>query len=119
MKVLLVEDDDGIREGMSELISDHGGEVVAVPDVVAAQRALTTNRFDLVLADLRIGADSVGGKKIVGAAREVGTPVVIVSASSLEDIKRLLGDHQPDAMLTKPFQLEEVEALIARFKNAS
>src|SRR5687767_6370976 len=60
MTVLLVEDDPGIREGMTELLSERD-EVVAVATVQEAEILLNQRRFDLVITDLQIGRDAAGG----------------------------------------------------------
>ena len=117
MRLLLVEDDEGVREGLADVLGYHG-DVNAVGDLLEARRLLSEGSFDLIVADLRIGGDRSGGKKIVGAARERGVPVVIVSGSSREEIDRALGEDRADGILTKPFLLEDFERLIARFKRS-
>jgi DNA-binding response OmpR family regulator len=114
MKVLLVEDDAGLREGMAELISE---QVVVreAGSVAEAQRALGEEFFSLVITDLRIGNSSGGGRSILEEARKRLQPVAIVSASSAEELLRVLRPHEPDAVLHKPFQIEDMLALVERF----
>ncbi|WP_239576548.1 response regulator [Archangium primigenium] len=114
MKVLLVEDDAGLREGMAELISELV-EVREASSVAQAQRALGEELFALVLTDLRIGDTGSGGRVILEAARKRLLPVAIVSASATEEVLKMLAPHVPDAVLTKPFQLEDMLALVERF----
>ncbi|MBF5040850.1 response regulator [Aggregicoccus sp. 17bor-14] len=114
MKVLLVEDDAGVREGLSELVSEQATvhDVGSVPEALAALRA---GVYDLVLTDLRIGGDRLGGRTILEAARGCLVPVAIMSASVPEEVERTLAPLHPDAQLTKPFQLEDVFGLVERF----
>jgi CheY-like chemotaxis protein len=114
MKVLLVEDDAGVREGLSELVSEQATvhDVGSVPEALAALRA---ELYDLVLTDLRIGGDRLGGRTILEAARGRLVPVAIMSASVPEEVERTLAPLRPDAQLTKPFQLEDVLGLVERF----
>lgn len=114
MKVLLVEDDASLREGMTELISDLA-EVREVGSISQALVALKEDVFDLVLTDLRIGESGDGGRIILEAARRRLQPVVIVSAATSEEVRRVLGSHEPDAVLAKPFQIDDVVALVERF----
>lgn len=116
MKVLLVEDDAGVREGLCELVSEQA-DVRDVGSVAEALAALRGDLFDLVLTDLRIGGDRLGGRTILEAARGRLVPVAIMSASVPEEVQRALAPFQADAQLTKPFQLEEVLALVERFQR--
>jgi CheY-like chemotaxis protein len=114
MKVLLVEDDASLREGMSDVIAELA-EVRPTGSVDEALAALREERFDLVLTDLRITGKAQGGKTILEAARRRLQPVVIVSAAQEDEIQHALRPFQADAILAKPFQLEDMVALVERF----
>jgi CheY-like chemotaxis protein len=114
MKVLLVEDDASLREGMSELISELA-EVRAAGSVPEALAALREELFGLVISDLRIGENADGGRIILEAARRRLQPVAIVSAAASEEVVRALRPLEPDAVLTKPFQIEDVLGLVTSF----
>jgi DNA-binding response OmpR family regulator len=114
MKVLLVEDDPGLREGMAELIAEQT-PVREAGSVAEALRALGEEFFSLVVTDLRIGDTGGGGRIILEEARKRLQPVAIVSASSSEEVGRVLRPHEPDAVLNKPFQIEDMMLLVERF----
>ncbi len=114
MKVLLVEDDPSIREGMTELVSELA-EACPVASVRDALAHLEQEHFELVITDLRIGGDRDGGRKIVAESRAHLTPVAIISASTEEEIRRTLRDVTPDEILMKPFQLEDLLGMTDRF----
>jgi CheY-like chemotaxis protein len=114
MKVLLVEDDASLREGMSDIISELA-EVRSAGRVDSALAALQQERFELVLTDLRISGAGQGGRSIVEMARQRLQPVVIVSAATEEELQRALMPWEPDAILIKPFQLDDMTALVERF----
>jgi DNA-binding response OmpR family regulator len=114
MKVLLVEDDPSIREGMTELISELA-DTCPVATVREALAHLEREHFELVITDLRIGGDRDGGRKIVAESRTYLTPVAIISASTEEEIRRTLRGVNPDEILMKPFQLEDLLGLTDRF----
>ncbi|MFZ5471920.1 MAG: response regulator [Myxococcota bacterium] len=119
MNILIVEDDAGVREGIAEILSAHASVRVA-GTLAEADAALRQEHFDVVLTDLRIGHSARGGLIVLGAARKLGAKVVVIGASTREEIDLAVGQTQPDAVLTKPFLIEEVEALIAglRVRNA-
>ncbi|WP_426746350.1 response regulator [Myxococcus faecalis] len=114
MKVLLVEDDASLREGMGELIADLA-EVRSVGDVAQALEVLFQERFELVLTDLRIGGSEAGGRAVLEAARKGRQAVAMVSAASPDEVARALRPHVPDGILVKPFQIEDILGLVERF----
>lgn len=114
MKVLLVEDDASLREGMGELIAEQA-EVREAGSVAQALVALSEERFSLVVTDLRIGETGEGGRIILEAARQRLQPVAIVSAATSEEVVKVLRPHEPDAVLAKPFQIDDFLVLVERF----
>ncbi|MFP2931669.1 response regulator [Pyxidicoccus sp. 3LG] len=114
MKVLLVEDDASLREGMAEIIGELA-DLRAVGTETEALATLASERFDLVITDLHIGSREQGGRAVLEAARKRQQAVAIVSAATPEDVARALRPHEPDAVLVKPFQLDDIVALVERF----
>ncbi|MBZ4422066.1 response regulator [Myxococcus sp. RHSTA-1-4] len=114
MKVLLVEDDASLREGMGEIIAELA-EVRAAGTEDEALAALTAERFDLVITDLRIAGREQGGRAVLEAARRRQQAVALVSAAAPDDLSRALRPYLPDAMLVKPFQLDDMLTLVERF----
>lgn len=114
MKVLLVEDEPSLREGMAELVGELA-EVREAATVAEALAALRAERFVLVLTDLRIAGAERGGRDILEAARRRLQPVSIVSAAAAEEVALALRPHEPDSVLAKPFQLDEMMAEVERF----
>lgn len=114
LRILVVEDDDGIRLGLADLVSEHG-EVEAAATLDEGKAALSRARFDLVVADVRIGGRRDGGRQMVEAARANLAAVAVMSGLQREEIRDALGDALPDAVITKPFQVEEVLSIVERF----
>ncbi|XXF81377.1 response regulator [Myxococcaceae bacterium GXIMD 01537] len=114
MRVLLVEDEPSLRESMAELVSELA-PVRAAATVEEALEALGSERFALVLTDLRIGGQESGGRDILEAARRRLQPVTLVSAAVPEEVARALRPFEPDAVLVKPFQLDDLLAVVERF----
>lgn len=114
MKVLVAEDDEGVREGLSDLLEERAA-VVAVATVNDALSALGGDRFDLVVADMRLGGEPAGGRTVLERARARGAPVVVMTGLSERDMRRTLGDFVPDGLLPKPFAIDDALALLDRF----
>ncbi|WIT13120.1 response regulator [Paucibacter sediminis] len=118
MKVLLVEDDLDLGNGVRMALAEQGMEVVWVRRLADAMQTLTNSVADLVLLDLGL-PDGDGLSLLAHLRREkLRLPVLILTArDSLQE--RLLGlDSGADDYLVKPFALAElisrVRALVRR-----
>src|SRR5271166_2344739 len=110
MRILLVEDDVMIGEGLTAALSAEGMSVDWVRDGAAAEAALHDEGFAIVLLDLGLpGAD---GLNLLKSARKQGvdTPILIITARSGLD-ERVSGlDLGADDYLLKPFEVRELSA---------
>jgi two-component system response regulator QseB len=112
MRVLLVEDDDMIAQGLQTALRQGGFTVDWTRDGRSASTALHTSTFDLVLLDL--GLPQRDGIDVLRELRQRAdaTPVIILTAR--DDIQsRIAGlDAGADDYIVKPFDLDEVMARI-------
>jgi two-component system response regulator QseB len=110
MRVLVVEDDRMIANGLHTALRQDGYAVDGVSDGRSASEALRSSKFDLVLLDL--GLPGRDGLEVLRDLRRRGdaTPVIIVTAR--DDIEnRIEGlDAGADDYIVKPFDLNEVAA---------
>jgi DNA-binding response OmpR family regulator len=113
MRVLVVEDDRMIGEGVRAALRQGGYAADWVRDGAAADATLATERFDLVLLDL--GLPRRDGLDVLRALRGRGdaTPVIVLTAR--DDLASRVGglDAGADDYLVKPFELDE---LLARMR---
>jgi DNA-binding response OmpR family regulator len=110
MRVLLVEDDRMIAQGLQTALRQDGYAVDWMGDGKSAAAALQSSPFDLVLLDL--GLPERDGLTVLRDLRRHGnaTPVIILTArDELQD--RIDGlDAGADDYIVKPFDLDEVSA---------
>jgi two-component system response regulator QseB len=108
MRILLVEDDELLGDGLRAGLVQYGYAVDWLKDGASADQALKTETFDLVVLDL--GLPKMVGIQVLQNIRSRGLtmPVLILTArDSIEDrIKGL--DSGADDYLTKPFDLDEL-----------
>ena len=110
MRVLLVEDDPLLGDGVQAGLQDMGHTVDWVRDGVAAEEALAAGAFDLLVLDL--GLPRQDGLTVLRKLRRGGSalPVLVLTArDTVAD--RVTGlDAGADDYLVKPFDLEELGA---------
>ena len=112
MRVLLVEDDPLLGDGLEAGLRQSGFNVDWMKDGAAAHAAMAAAPYDAVVLDL--GLPKVSGLDVLGEWRRQGvdTPVLILTArDSVEDRIRGL-DTGADDYLVKPFDVEELKARV-------
>ena len=110
MRILLVEDDRMIGESVRSALRQEGHAVDWMRDGRAADAALSSESFDLVLLDL--GLPQRDGLEVLRALRDRKdtTPVIILTArDAVADRVRGL-DAGADDYVVKPFELDELTA---------
>jgi two-component system OmpR family response regulator/two-component system response regulator QseB len=110
MRILLVEDDRMIGDSVRAALRQEGHVVDWMRDGRAADAALASETFDVVLLDL--GLPQRDGLEVLQAlrARKDRTPVIILTArDALADRVRGL-DAGADDYVVKPFELDELTA---------
>lgn len=112
MRVLLVEDDIMIGEGLQKALRKSGLIVNWVKDGETADIALQDEIYDLVILDL--GLPGKSGLDVLERLRKKGNdiPVLILTARDALSDKIKGFDTGADDYLLKPFALEELEARI-------
>ena len=110
MRILLVEDDRLLADGIARSLFKSGHTVDVVTDGLRAEAAMDMANYDLVILDLQLPKRN--GLDVLRAYRSGGglAPVLILSArSAVAD--RIGGlDAGADDYLAKPFELIELEA---------
>src|SRR5689334_15909792 len=111
--VLIVDDEKHTRDGLRRLLEDHYDVYVAA-DIAGAMDVLQRESVDLLLTDLRLGAED-GMQLIDRALKMPHRPIVVMMTAygsvdtAVEAMKRGAYDF-----VTKPLNLDKVEMLIAR-----
>lgn len=113
-KVLIVEDDTGICNVLTAVLSTSGYETITAATAREADTLIRSHCPDLVLLDL--GLPDRDGLEVIRAVRGwSGMPIVVVSARSQEADKVAALDAGADDYIVKPFGSEE---LLARIRTA-
>jgi two-component system response regulator MprA len=113
MRILVVDDDPGVRSSLERALRLEGYEVEAAPDGSSALRSLAVAPPDAVVLDL--GLPDLDGLEVCRRLRSTGddTPVLILTARDAVDDRVHGLDAGADDYLVKPFALAE---LLARLR---
>lgn len=121
MRVLLVEDDELLGDGIRTGLRHYGHTIDWVKDGKAANDVLTTTfeNFDIVVLD--IGLPKMSGLDVLKSMREknITTPVVILTARETVDDRVKGLDAGADDYITKPFDLDELCARMRALQRRS
>ncbi len=127
MRILVVEDDDVLRDVMRRSLRDAGHRVDVAASVAEAGHFWSVQGYDAVLLDLNLPQDAgqgsapASGLTLLRSARARGdrTPVLVLSARDRTP-ERIAGlDAGADDYLGKPFELAEVEARLRALARRS
>jgi DNA-binding response OmpR family regulator len=110
-RVLVVEDDEGIREMLKYNLTSAGFSVQEASDGAAGLRTALTARPDLVLLDLML--PGMSGLDFCRALRKTSrVPVIMLTARDTE-VDKIVGlELGADDYITKPFSIREVVARV-------
>ena len=111
-RILIIDDDARLRELLLRYLSEQGFAAKAVADGSALDKALSLNRYHLLVLDLMLPGED--GLSILRRLRAAGehVPVILLTAKG-DEIDRIIGlEMGADDYLPKPFNPRELVARI-------
>jgi DNA-binding response OmpR family regulator len=119
-KVLLVDDNEDDSFLTRKALEKKEYDVVSAKTVVEALRRIATQNFDVLITDLHM-PDAGDGFAVVTAMRHTQPDALTLVASDFPDVKRAMDAIllEADDVLTKPFDVEQLAALVEKRKSAA
>ncbi|MCA9601778.1 MAG: response regulator, partial [Myxococcales bacterium] len=113
-RILVVDDEQAIREVLSDFLSMEGFDVETAADGEKALAILSRKQFDLVLSDLKM--PNLGGLELLAAIQKSMPNVVTVIMTGFGTVETAIGALKQGAYdyILKPFKVEEVVITIRR-----
>ena len=117
MKILIVEDEEMIREGISDYLTDCGYETIQARDGEEALEQFSNHQVDLVLLDIQM--PKLNGLEVLSEIRKNSqVPVLMLTAFQDEEYKMSAFAALADGYLEKPFSLSLLKVRVdAIFKR--
>ncbi len=119
MRILLVEDEESIRESVKLNLEIEGYEVIATANGRKALDLVAGQHFDLLLLDVML--PEVDGFTIAEQVRltDASTPILMLTAKDTAEDKIAGLKKGADDYLTKPFNLEELLLRVSKLLQRS
>jgi len=124
-RILVVDDDLRLRDLLKRYLTEQGFATDTVPDGAGLDRALTRNRYDLIVLDVMLpgedgfaicrrirGWSGVVGGSTPATGADANIPIIMLTAKG-DDVDRIVGlEMGADDYLPKPFNPRELVARI-------
>ncbi len=112
IKILLVDDDDSLRDMLSIVLKKEGYDVVSLENAMLALKILKKRSFDLIISDIKM--PGISGIKLLSKIKSINNeiPIIMITAyASTNDAVEAMKLGAED-YITKPFNLDELKIII-------
>jgi len=113
--ILLVDDDDAIRDAERQVLAEHGFRVTQARDGAEALRAIDTEPPAMIVLDVQM--PGIDGPTFARELRTRLRRVPLVILTGVADPKREADRCNAEAYLRKPFDADELVRLVRRFST--
>lgn len=113
-RILLVDDDERIRDSMKLFFEDHGSVFTAVGSSELALEELQRHSFDVIFVDYKL--PGMNGLDLLKRIRQTHpeSAKILVTAYSSEALSIQAQDEGAVAFIRKPLSAEKIEACLTR-----
>ncbi len=113
-RILIVDDEDGMRRLLSRVLTREGYETSAVGSGAEALRLVASERFDLVVTDIKM--PEMDGLQLLAELKEYepSLPIIVITAyGTIENAVQALRSGAYD-YIAKPFENDEIKLTVAK-----
>ena len=114
-KILVVDDDPGILDVLQIMLEESGYEVETSQEALLIEKKLIVPP-DIILLDMWMSG--INGKdvcrKLKSESKTRNITIVMISANN--DIEKIANESGADAFMSKPFQMNDLLALLEKFQ---
>jgi len=111
-RILVADDNKAIRDAVTWFLEFLGFEVALAGNGIEALAVFLESTFDLVLTDLEMPI--MDGLSLAGhiKARSAHTPVILLTGSDGETVRKKVERGPVDSVIFKPFSLEDLQKTV-------
>jgi CheY-like chemotaxis protein len=115
-QLLVVDDDKAIQKILSRTLSFMGYEVTLAGNGLEASTLFLTGSYDMVMTDFHMPLMNGWDLSRIVKEQSPKTPVIVITgACDDKDLEKL--NNCVDAIIPKPFKLQEIEKTVQRLLN--
>ena len=111
-KILLIEDEEEVRQLLYDILISGGHEVEVAPDGNRGLKLFQSGDFDLVFTDL--GMPEISGWEVAETVKKINStvPVAVITGWNVELNKSEMKEKGVNLVAHKPFELNQILALV-------
>ena len=112
--ILIVDDDEVMRETLSDVLRKRGYEVFSVGSGNGALSMIKKSIIDLILLDMRL--PDIDGLEVLKKIKEFDTEILVIMMTAYSDVQTAVSSMKSGAYdyINKPFELDELKLLIEK-----
>ena len=117
--ILIVDDEEGLREGLSKLLEDEGYTVMCAEDGEKAIDIIRNTHIDLMLTDMRM--PGMSGIELLKKVRKIREDIGVIILTGYGEIESYIEAMNFGAMeyVSKPFKVNELKFIVNKILNGS
>jgi CheY-like chemotaxis protein len=116
-QLLVVDDEKAIQRVLAEALSFIGYDVTLAGNGLEATTLFLTGSYDLVMTDFQMPLMNGWQLSRVVKEQSPSTPVIVITGFCDDEQRKKLTTTSVDAIILKPFKLEEIENAVERLLN--
>jgi len=110
-RVLVVDDEFGMRETLVDILEAAGYEVTPAPDGGAALAMAQAESFDVIVMDIRMPV--MTGVEVLASLSHPPPQIVLMTAYAMEEQLEQARNNDAFAVMQKPFQIPYLLRVVA------
>jgi CheY-like chemotaxis protein len=112
--VLIIDDEETIRELLTNILVRFNHSVTAAPDGIAGIEAFQTGNYDIVFTDL--GMPGISGWEVAQRIKAIDphVTVILVTGWGVELDENELEERKIHSVISKPFQIKQILEVVSR-----
>jgi len=117
MRILIVDDEAGIRKTTRIAIETAGHDAAEAPSAARAMKAIDEEQYDVVFLDLKLGADD--GLEVLGRLLKAQPTLIVVMFTAYANIATAVEAMRKGAFdfIPKPFTPDQIRGILAKIEK--
>ncbi|MBV9485395.1 MAG: response regulator [Frankiaceae bacterium] len=116
-RVLVVDDEFGMRETLVAILETAGYDVSQAGDGAAALATAQSQTFDVIVMDIRM--PELTGVEVLASLTHPPPQIILMTAYALEEQLRIARDNDAFAIMEKPFQVPYLLSVVEQAAAAA